>query len=59
MMKQFPLIALKPESELIDVCFMLSSLDFSKNLSQRTKLENIEQRQNWIGIGLIMILKKH
>ncbi len=54
-MKQFPLIALKPESELIDSLLYAGQFDFLKEfLSQRTKLENIEQRQNWIGIGLII-----
>ncbi|WP_045126879.1 NACHT domain-containing protein [Acinetobacter nosocomialis] len=54
-MKQFPLIALKPESELIDSLLYAGQFDFLKKfLSQRTKLENIEQRQNWIGIGLII-----
>jgi hypothetical protein len=54
-MKQFPLIALKPESELIDSLLYAGQFDFlKKSLSQRTKLENIEQRQNWIGIGLII-----
>ncbi|PIL90524.1 hypothetical protein CA950_14100, partial [Acinetobacter pittii] len=54
-MKQFPLIALKPESELIDSLLYAGQFDFLKEfLSQRTKLENIEQKKNWIGIGLII-----
>lgn len=54
-MKQFPLIALKPESELIDSLLYAGQFDFLKKfLSLRTKLENIEQRQNWISIGLII-----
>lgn len=54
-MKQFPLIALKPESELIDSLLYAGQFDFLKEfLSQRTKLEDIEQKKNWIGIGLII-----
>ncbi|GAM32360.1 hypothetical protein P23_2885 [Acinetobacter calcoaceticus] len=54
-MDKFPLIAFKPESELIDSLLYAGQFDFLKKfLSQRTKLENIEQKKNWIGIGLII-----
>lgn len=54
-MDKFPLIAFKPESELIDSLLYAGQFDFLKKfLSQRINLENIEQKKNWIGIGLII-----
>ncbi|OTT68056.1 hypothetical protein CAT75_16900 [Acinetobacter baumannii] len=54
-MDKFPFIELNSESELIDSLLYAGQFDFLKKfLSQRTKLENVEQKKNWIGIGLII-----
>ncbi|WP_144730927.1 NACHT domain-containing protein [Acinetobacter oleivorans] len=54
-MERFPLISIDPELEIVNCLLYAGQFDFLKKfLSQRTKPENIEQKKNWIGIGLII-----
>lgn len=58
-MDKFPLIAIDPELEIANSLLCKGEIDFlKKTLWQRIKVENIEQKRNWITIGLILDFEK-